>query len=170
VNENFQFFGKTLTGAQELRSRLKRCVQAVDGDLGEALGQKYVELTFGAEGKERTLKMVHALEAAMEKDIKNLTWMTPATKEKALEKLHAIANKIGYPEKWKTYSGLTIRKDDALGNSCAPTNAEAGEHGQDREAGGLWGMVHEPADGECLLQIRRKQYQFSRWHFAASVL
>jgi putative endopeptidase len=117
VNENFQFFGKTLTGAQEMRARWKRCVQAVDGDLGEALGQKYVELTFGTEGKERTLKMVHALEAAMEKDIKALTWMTPATKEKALEKLHAIANKIGYPEKWKTYSDLTIRKDDALGNS-----------------------------------------------------
>jgi endothelin-converting enzyme/putative endopeptidase len=117
VKEDFQFFGKTLTGAQEMQARWKRCVMAVDGDLGEALGQKYVELTFGVEGKERTLKMVHALEIAMEKDIKELTWMTPATKQKALEKLHAIANKIGYPEKWKTYSDLTIRKDDALGNS-----------------------------------------------------
>jgi putative endopeptidase len=117
VNENFRFFGTTLTGAKELRARWKRCVQSVDGDLGEALGQKYVELTFGAEGKERTLNMVHALERAMEKDINELTWMTPATKQKALEKLHAIANKIGYPENWKTYSDLVISKDDALGNS-----------------------------------------------------
>ncbi len=117
VNENFQFYGKTLTGAQELKVRWKRCVQAVDEDLGEALGQKYVELTFGAEGKERTLKMVHALEKAMEKDINELTWMTPATKKKAVEKLHAIANKIGYPEDWKTYSGMAVTNDDALGNS-----------------------------------------------------
>ena len=117
VEENFQFFGKTLTGTQQMRVRWKRCVEAVDGDLGEALGQKYVELTFGAEGKERTLKMVHALEAAMEKDINALTWMTPATKKKALEKLHTVANKIGYPETWKTYSDLAVRKDDALGNS-----------------------------------------------------
>ena len=117
VDENFQFFGKTLTGTQQMRVRWKRCVEAVDGDLGEALGQKYVELTFGVEGKERTLKMVHALEAAMEKDINALTWMTPVTKKKALEKLHTVANKIGYPEKWKTYSDLAVRKDDALGNS-----------------------------------------------------
>ena len=117
VNENFQFFGKILTGTEEMRVRWKRCVESVDGDLGEALGQKYVELTFGAEGKERTLKMVHALEAAMEKDINALTWMTPVTKTKALEKLHAVTNKIGYPEKWKTYSDMVIRKDDALGNS-----------------------------------------------------
>ena len=117
VNENFQFFGKILTGTEEIRVRWKRCVESVDGDLGEALGQKYVELTFGAEGKERTLKMVHALEAAMEKDINALTWMTPVTKTKALEKLHAVTNKIGYPEKWKTYSDMVIRKDDALGNS-----------------------------------------------------
>ena len=117
VNENFQFFGKILTGTEEMRVRWKRCVEAVDGDLGEALGQKYVELTFGAEGKERTLKMVHALESAMEKDINALTWMTPVTKRKALEKLHAVTNKIGYPEKWKSYSDMVIRKDDALGNS-----------------------------------------------------
>ncbi|MEP6535239.1 MAG: M13 family metallopeptidase [Bryobacteraceae bacterium] len=117
VEENFQFFGKTLNGTQQMRVRWKRCVEAVDGDLGEALGQKYVELTFGTEGKERTLKMVHALEAAMERDINTLSWMTAVTKKKALEKLHSVANKIGYPEKWKTYSDLAIRKNDALGNS-----------------------------------------------------
>jgi endothelin-converting enzyme/putative endopeptidase len=99
-------------------------VQYTDGDLGEALGQKYVELTFGAEGKERTLKMVHELEKALEKDIEGLSWMTPATKKRALEKLHAITNKIGYPEQWRDYSALKIEKGDALGNSLRANTFE----------------------------------------------
>ena len=72
MNENFAFYGKTLTGAKELRPRWKRCVQMVDDHLGEALGQRYVEATFGAEGKERMSKMVAALEHALEKDIREL--------------------------------------------------------------------------------------------------
>src|SRR5713226_460663 len=99
VNENFNFYGKYLQGTKELRPRWKRCVSFVDADLGEALGQKFVERTFGAEGKERTLKMVQVLEKALGKDITGLSWMTPATKKKALEKLHQITNKIGYPDK-----------------------------------------------------------------------
>ena len=117
VNENFEFYGKALTGAKELRPRWKRCVQYTDSDLGEALGQKYVELTFGEKGKEKTLAMVHELEKALERDINQLDWMTPPTKKRALEKLHAIANKIGYPEKWRDYSSLDIKKGDAIGNS-----------------------------------------------------
>ncbi|HYP04796.1 MAG TPA: M13 family metallopeptidase, partial [Bryobacteraceae bacterium] len=117
VNENFNFYGKTLTGAKELRPRWKRCVQYTDGDLGEALGQKYVELTFGKEGKERTLAMVRALEKALERDIQQLDWMTPQTKKRALEKLHAISDKIGYPEEWRNYTALEIKKGDAIGNS-----------------------------------------------------
>lgn len=117
VNENFEFYGKALTGAKELRPRWKRCVQYTDSDLGEALGQKYVELTFGQQGKERTLAMVRALEKALERDIQQLDWMTPATKKKALDKLHAISNKIGFPENWRDYSSLQIRKGDAIGNS-----------------------------------------------------
>ena len=117
MNENFEFYGKTLTGAKELRPRWKRCVQYTDSDLGEALGQKYVELTFGEEGKDRTLEMVRALEKALERDIQQLDWMTPATKKRALEKLHAITNKIGYPEKWRDYSNLEIKEGDAIGNS-----------------------------------------------------
>jgi putative endopeptidase len=117
VNENFSFYGKHLTGAKELRPRWKRCVDATDGDLGEALGQKYVEVTFGKEGKERTLKLVHAIEKAMQQDITEITWMTPATKKKALEKLHAVTDKIGYPDKWRDYSKLDIQVGDALGNS-----------------------------------------------------
>ena len=87
-----------------------------DSLLGDALGKQYVERTFGAEGKERTLTMVREIEAAMQRDIESLSWMTPATKKQALEKLHAITNKIGYPDKWKDYSKVAIARDDALGN------------------------------------------------------
>jgi len=116
LKENFEFYGKALSGTQEMRPRWKRCVDFTDNQLGEALGQKYVEKTFGAEGKERTLKMVHALETAMGQDIEKLTWMTSATKKQALAKLHAITNKIGYPDKWRDYSSVEIRRDDAIGN------------------------------------------------------
>jgi putative endopeptidase len=117
VNENFNFYGKTLTGAKELRPRWKRCVSFVDGDLGEALGQKYVERTLGAEGKERTLRMVHGIEKSLAKDIAELSWMTPQTKQKAIAKLHAVTDKIGYPDKWRDYSAVKIARGDALGNS-----------------------------------------------------
>ncbi len=114
--ENFNFFQKTLQGAKEMEDRWKTCTNAVDADLGEALGQKYVELTFGAQGKERTLKMVHALEKALERDIQEIDWMGPETKKNALEKLHAIENMIGFADKWRDYSKLSIA-GDALGNS-----------------------------------------------------
>ena len=116
VQEDFNFEGKTLEGRKELRPRWKRCVDYTDNDLGEALGQFYVEQTFGAEGKERTLQMVHALEKALEADIHNLPWMTEGTKPRALEKLHNIANKIGYPDRWRDYSSVNIKPDDFLGN------------------------------------------------------
>jgi|SRR5579862_3239061 len=124
VNENFNFFGKTLRGAKELQARWKRCVAAVDGDLGEALGQAYVARNFPPEAKERTLKMVHALEDALRQDITNLPWMTEATKKQALVKLEAIRNKIGYPNKWRDYSALKIERGDALGNSLRANEFE----------------------------------------------
>ena len=114
--ENFRFYGQTLRGQKEQEARWKRCVRYTDGALGEALGQKYVEETFGAEGKERTLKMIHALENALQNDIKSLPWMTEPTKQAALVKLAAITNKIGYPNKWRDYSTLEIARGDALGN------------------------------------------------------
>jgi putative endopeptidase len=117
VNEDFNFFRKTLTGAKELRARWKRCVSATDGDLGEALGKAYVAKVYPPEAKERTLKMVHELEAALKEDITNLPWMTEVTKKQALIKLAAIQNKIGYPDKWRDYSALKIVRGDALGNS-----------------------------------------------------
>ncbi len=122
--ENFAFFGKFLTGAKEQRPRWKRCVQAADGDLGEAVGKAYVQRTFGEEGKQRTLDMVKKLEAAMGQDLQQLTWMTAQTKQKALEKLHAITNKIGYPDEWRDYSALRIVRGDAMGNSLRANEFE----------------------------------------------
>jgi len=117
VDENFRFYGTILTGAKELRPRWKRCVQYTDGDLGEALGKAFVREAFGPAAKEDTLKMVRELESSMEADIKSLSWMTDATRQQALVKLHAVANKIGYPDKWRDYSALGIVRGDALGNS-----------------------------------------------------
>ncbi len=116
VNENFSFYGQYLNGQKELQPRWKRCVQVTDGLLGEALGQPYVQETFGKEGKERMLKMVNALEDSLGEDIQQLDWMTPETKKQALVKLHAITNKIGYPDVWRDYSTVKIVRGDFLGN------------------------------------------------------
>ncbi|MGB7759500.1 MAG: M13 family metallopeptidase [Bryobacteraceae bacterium] len=117
VKENFDFYGRTLTGAVEMRPRWKRCVDFTDAELGEALGKKFVEKTFGAEGKARTLKMVDALEKALGQDLEQVPWMTAETRKQALVKLAAIANKIGYPDKWRDYSSVVIRRDDLVGNT-----------------------------------------------------
>ena len=123
-DEVFAFNGTYLQGVKEKKARWKRCVAATDGDLGEALGKAYVEKTFGADGKARTLEMVKRIEASMAQDLNQLTWMTPATKQKAQEKLAAITNKIGYPDKWRDYSALTIMKGDAMGNSLRANEFE----------------------------------------------
>jgi endothelin-converting enzyme/putative endopeptidase len=116
VNENFAFYGKNLRGQKELAPRWKRCARYTDQNLGEALGRAYVERTFGAEGKARTLQMVKDIEAAMETDLAQITWMSDATKQRAREKLQALANKIGYPDKWRDYSSYEVKRGDALGN------------------------------------------------------
>ena len=115
VDANFTF-RQYLTGQKENQPRWKRCVALTDGELGEALGQKYVDLTFGADGKQRMLKMVKALEKSLGDDIQTLTWMSDTTKKQAEIKLAAITNKIGYPDKWRDYSSLTIVRGDLLGN------------------------------------------------------
>jgi endothelin-converting enzyme/putative endopeptidase len=117
VNENFSFYGTTLTGAKELRPRWKRCVQYTDSDLGEALGEAFVKEAFGPQAKADTVRMVHELESALETDITSLSWMTDATRREALGKLKAISDKIGYPDRWRDYSALAIARGDALGNS-----------------------------------------------------
>ena len=116
VDENFAFYGKTLRGQQELQPRWKRCTRGVDGDLGEALGQAYVEKYFSPEAKQQALKIVKEIQMAMEHDINSLQWMSAATKQQALAKLHGMANKIGYPDKWRDYSKLEIVRGDELGN------------------------------------------------------
>ncbi len=124
VEENFNFYDKTLRGAKELKPRWKRCVQFTDNDLGEALGQAYVAETFPPESKAAMLKMVHDLEAALKQDITELSWMSEETKKQALDKLAHIDNKIGYPNKWRDYSSLDIVRGDALGNSMRANQFE----------------------------------------------
>jgi len=114
--ENFAFYGTVLEGQPAQRARWKRCSSAVDGELGEALGKVYVDRYFAGNSKAQTLQMVHDIEAAMSRDIDQLDWMSPATKARAKEKLALVANKIGYPDKWRDYSALTIASNDALGN------------------------------------------------------
>ena len=123
--EVFHFYGQVLSGQQEEQDRWKRCVIATDGDLGEALGQVFVHDTFNAQSKERTLKMVEALERSLGRDITDLPWMTEATKQQALIKLHKVANKIGYPDNWRDYSTLEIVRGDAMGNSLRSNEFEA---------------------------------------------
>jgi len=124
VDEDFQFNGAYLSGQKEIEVRWKRCVQSTDRNLGFALGQLYVDKTFGAEGKERTQKMVQAIEAAMHQDVGQLTWMSDTTKQKAYEKLNAIVNNIGYPDKWRDYSTVVVTRDDYAGNVTRATAFE----------------------------------------------
>ncbi len=116
VNEDFDFYSKTLRGVPQLRPRWKRCVSLVDRQLGEALGQEFVSRAFSPEMKQKTLTMTTQIEQAMAIDIQQLSWMGPETKQNALAKLHTIVNKIGYPDKWRDYSSVTISRNDFSGN------------------------------------------------------
>jgi putative endopeptidase len=116
VQADFDFSSKYLRGVTAIQPRWKRCVQLVDHTLGEALGQVFVEKTFTPETKARTLAMTKEIEAAMNTEIENLPWMSPATKKQALLKLRGVVDKIGYPDKWRDYSSVEIRSDDFLGD------------------------------------------------------
>jgi putative endopeptidase len=116
VDENFDFFYHTLAGQAENQPRWRRCVHNADRDLGEALGQAYVDRAFPPESKARTLEMVHAIENAMQNDIETVSWMTPATKAQAIVKLKGIEDKIGYPSHWRDYSSVKIVRNNYLGN------------------------------------------------------
>ena len=108
VDADFDFYQRFLNGAKELLPRWKRCVQLTDRSLGDAVGQKYVEKAFPGQSKERTRQLVSIIEKEMAADIDSLTWMSAATKEQALAKLKGVTNKIGYPEKWKDYSTVSV--------------------------------------------------------------
>ena len=116
VDASFDFYGKTLSGKKENRPRWKRVIDNLDGCLGEAVGQMYVKNYFPAEAKVRMEQLVKNLQWALGERIKNSTWMTDQTKKNALDKLAAFTVKIGYPDKWRDYSGLTIGTESYYAN------------------------------------------------------
>ncbi len=114
VRENFDFFSKYLRGVKEMPPRWKKCTRLVDQQLGEALGQVFVAKTFSPQTKQDALTVTQQIEEAMRRDIEDLTWMSEPTKKRAIEKLQAVVNKIGYPDKWRDYSSVEISPDDFL--------------------------------------------------------
>ena len=144
VDENFAFYGTTLTGVTEMRPRWKRGVGAVEGALGEAVGQLYVEQYFPADRKVRMEALVKNLMTAYKQSIDKLDWMSPVTKKQAQIKLSKFTTKIGYPNKWRDYSSLTVTPDDLIGNiqrsHLVNYNRELNKLGQpiDRDE---WGMT-----------------------------
>jgi len=125
VTEEFEFRGRTLTGAKEIQPRWRRCVQATDRALGEALGQVYVEKYFPPEAKAHALEMVHNLIAALRDDLKTLPWMGPETRAQAATKLEAFGIKIGYTDKWRDYSALQIDRSSYLQNQTRGAQFES---------------------------------------------
>jgi putative endopeptidase len=115
-DERFDFYGRTLNGQPQQRERWKRAIDVLDSSIGEALGQLYVARYFPPESKQKMLELVENLRTAYAQRVQKLTWMSPATKKAALEKLATFRPKIGYPDKWRDYSALDIRPGDAFGN------------------------------------------------------
>jgi endothelin-converting enzyme/putative endopeptidase len=116
LNENFAFYGNYLRGTKAPPPRWKKCTSLVDHKLDDALGQVFVAKTFSSSTKQDALRMTREIEAAMESEIRNLNWMSEPTKQKALEKLHAVVNKIGYPDHWRDYSKVAVNPNDFMGN------------------------------------------------------
>ncbi|GAA4315733.1 M13 family metallopeptidase [Nibribacter koreensis] len=116
VQENFNFYSKFLSGAKTMQPRWKRVLGVTDRNIGEALGQAYVDKTFSPEAKAKALEMVNNLRAAFQEHVKNLDWMSEATKTQAMAKLNAFAVKIGYPDKWKDYKGLNVDRTSYVKN------------------------------------------------------
>jgi len=147
--EDFDFFGRKLRGQPEQQARWKRCVNATDGAVGEALGEVYVKSQFSAASKAATLQMVEDIEAAMDKDIDGLDWMSPETKVKAKAKLKLVADKIGYPDHFRDYSALKIVRGDAVGNAWRAAEFEnhrlLAKIGQPVDRG-EWGMTPSTVD------------------------
>jgi putative endopeptidase len=124
VDEHFKFFGTALYGMEENEPRWRRCVSMIDRDLGEALGQAYVDVAFPPESKRRMKEMVAGLREALSQDIKTLDWMSPATQKQAEIKLNGILDKIGYPDTWRDYSTVKVVPADLVANVRQSTTFE----------------------------------------------
>lgn len=124
VDESFAFYGATLSGQKEIEPRWKRCVDATQDALGEAVGKVYVEAHFPGTSKQVALEMIRGIEAAMESNLPKLAWMDDATRARAKEKADAISNKIGYPDQWRDYSKLAVGRDRYYANAVAATAFE----------------------------------------------
>ena len=142
--ENFDFYSRKLNGQPQQPARWKRCSNGVNNAIGEALGKVYVDQYFAGDSKAKMLEMVHDIEQAMDADIDSLEWMSPETRVKAKEKLHLVANKIGYPEKWRDYSTLVVKPEDAVGNvlraNAFENDRELAKIGKPVDRG-EWGMT-----------------------------
>jgi len=141
---HFDFHQGFLRGVKQMQPRWRRCVGWVDRDLGEALGRVYVERAFGAAAKARTVKMVEEIEKAMDADLRQLPWMSAATRAEALRKLHAMANKVGYPDRWRDYGAVRVARQDFAGNveraTLFETRRQLAKIGQPVDRG-EWGMT-----------------------------
>ena len=170
VAQNFDFYGKTLSGTKEMKPRWKRAVSNIDGVLGEAVGQMYVKKYFPAESKERMLALVKNLQSSLGERIQSLSWMSAETKAKALEKLSTFYVKVGYPDKWRNYSALEIKDDSYWANIKRSNNFDfayminkAGKPVDKDE----WGMTpqtvnayYNPATNEICFPAGILQYPF----------
>jgi predicted metalloendopeptidase len=119
VDANFEFYGRKLSGQQELEPRWKRCVNATSGALGEVIGQLYVSRAFAGDSKAKALEMIHDIEAAFDANLDSVAWMDDATKWRAHRKLMAVRNKIGYPDRWRDYSSLELTPSSYFANASA---------------------------------------------------
>ena len=151
ATENFNFYGKTLSGTSEMQPRWKRVLNTVNGQEGEALGQLYVKQYFTPEDKAAAVQLVNNLRDALKVRIQNLAWMSDATKQKALEKWNALVPKIGYPDKWRDWSGLKISHDDYFGNIVAAVKFnndwQLGKIGKPKDRG-EWGMTPQTVNAQ----------------------
>jgi len=139
VEANFEFYGKKISGQEEIKPRWKRCVDATENALGEAVGKLYVDRMFAGSSKEIALEMILDVKAAFGSSLPSLDWMDPVTRERATEKLEAMGFKIGYPDKWRDYSSIELTAGDYFGNALAATEFEF-----DRQAN----QLDKPVDRE----------------------
>ena len=167
----FAFYSKFLRGIPQMQPRWKRCVGQVDRYLGEALGQEFVARTFAPPPNRRPCEMTEQIEQAMQDEIEHLDWMSDATKKQAIIKLHAVRNKIGYPDKWRDYSALTISPDDYFGNVAAGARLRLQPRlGEDRQASRSQRVGHDAAHRQRLLQSADERHQLPCRRAAAASL